>query len=253
MNSDPEREPTEPVDRIEPVDPTGPIGQQSHGPFRDGQRTVFESVFLRRGSAHVEVRAGWRAGLYVALFLLIFSILNVAGLFFQQRVLPTASPAAGGMTPVFLFRQELAMAASAILAALLMSLLERRRFGEYGMPLSGRFPPSFLAGNAVGIRADQRADAADSRVWRIFIRRSRHSRPGTSALRAPVGRFLCGCRSHGGISFSGLPAVHVDLGHGFLANCDAAFTRVLAPCTFVTRARGWWVRPACSRSECSSA
>jgi uncharacterized protein len=147
MNSDPEREPTEPVDRIEPVRPIGP---QSHGPFRDGQRTVFESVFLRRGSAHVEVRAGWRAGLYIALFLLIFSILNVAGLFFQQRVVPAASPAAGGMTPGFLFRQELAMAASAILAALLLSLLERRPFGDYGMPLTDAFRRRFWQGTLWG-------------------------------------------------------------------------------------------------------
>jgi membrane protease YdiL (CAAX protease family) len=157
MNSDPECEPSESPGRIEPVEPTGPvesvqtIGPQSHAPLRDGRRNIFESVFLRGDSPQVEVRAGWRAGLYVALFILIFSILNIAGLFFQRRVAPGASPVAGGtMTPGFLFRQELAMAASAILAALLMSLLERRPFGDYGMPLRDAFRRPFWQGTLWG-------------------------------------------------------------------------------------------------------
>jgi CAAX protease family protein len=148
MNSDPEREPSESPGRIEPAERIGP---QSHAPFRDGRRNIFESVFLRGGSPHVEVRAGWRAGLYVAFFILIFTILNIAGLFVQRRVAPGASPVAGVMmTPGFLFRQELAMAASAILAALLMSLLERRPFGDYGMPLSDAFRRHFWQGTLWG-------------------------------------------------------------------------------------------------------
>ena len=227
MNSDPERKPTEPMDRIEPVDPVqpvGPTGPQSRAPFRDGQRTLFENVFLRRGSAHVEVRAGWRAGLYVALFLLIFSILNVAGLFFQQRVLPSANPAAGEMTPGFLFRQELSMAASAILAALLMSLLERRRFGDYGMPLSDAFRRHFWQGTLWGF-------AQISALMLLIRAFGGYSFGGLAIHDQELVRYgllwgvffvVVGVTEE--FVFRGLPAVHVDLGHGFLANCDAAFT-----------------------------
>jgi hypothetical protein len=121
-------------------------------PLRDRERTLFETVFLQRASQRAELRAGWRAGLYVAFFILIFSILNVAGAFLQRRIPMQGVPvAAGQLTPGFLFRQELAMAASAILATLLMGALERRPFGVYGMPLGDAFGRRFWQGAVWGI------------------------------------------------------------------------------------------------------
>jgi membrane protease YdiL (CAAX protease family) len=141
-------------DSSEPNLASGDRGSEPElpSPLRDRERTLFETVFLQRASQTAELRSGWRAGLYVAFFILIFSILNVATAFLQRRVPMQGGPAAGGqMTPGFLFRQELAMVASAILATLLMGALERRPFGAYGMPLRDAFRRRFWQGAVWGI------------------------------------------------------------------------------------------------------
>ncbi len=99
-----------------------------------------------------ELRAGWRAGLYVAFFILFFSVLNALGALLQGRFAHAGGPIpAGQLTPGSLFRQELAMAASAVLAALLMSVLEGRAFGDYGMPPREAFQRRFWQGAIWGI------------------------------------------------------------------------------------------------------
>lgn len=101
-------------------------------------KTWGERIFLQPEG----VRAGWRAALYVALFVLLLVLLNSGGAFLLRaggiwRADRHSAPFTSGV----LFMQEVAMALSAILATLVMGTLERRRFGEYGMPLyqaSGR-------------------------------------------------------------------------------------------------------------------
>ena len=105
-------------------------------PVADARRRSYqfwaERIFLQPEG----VRAGWRAALYVALFVLLLALFTSAGAFLLRS---GRASAAGRHSAVFtsgaLFVQEVAMALSAIIATLVMGALERRRFGEYGMPL----------------------------------------------------------------------------------------------------------------------
>jgi hypothetical protein len=132
------------------------------------QRTLFETIFFRPGfqtgfqtgfppeprhSANAaELRAGWRAGLYVAFFILFFSIFNTLGVFLQRRFsVLGGGMAAGQFTAGSLFRQEVVMAASAVVSALLMSVLEQRPFGDYGMPPREAFGRRFWQGAVWGM------------------------------------------------------------------------------------------------------
>ncbi len=90
------------------------------------QRFLLESIFLGPNG----VRAGWRAAFYVALFFLFFSALARAA----GRLHIAAIGANGTITPQVLATQEGLAALCAILAALILARLERRRFGDYGMP-----------------------------------------------------------------------------------------------------------------------
>jgi len=88
------------------------------------RRFLLELIFLGPNG----VRAGWRAALFVALFLLFVSLGGSA-----LRLLRLSVP--GPITPSVLGAQEALAALCAIAAALIMARLEQRRFGDYGMPL----------------------------------------------------------------------------------------------------------------------
>jgi membrane protease YdiL (CAAX protease family) len=93
------------------------------------------------------VRAGWRAAFYVALFFLFISAAAMAG-----GLLHLAALAPGGtITPRVLFTQEGLAALCAIAAALILGRLERRRFGDYGMPLAQALGKNFWLGALWGI------------------------------------------------------------------------------------------------------
>ncbi len=112
---------------------------ESFAPVMPAARpTGIHAIFL---GPH-EVRAGWRAAMYVALFFLFFIILQgFAALVFDQPFF-----VGGGINPGALFVQEVAAAVCAIAAALLMARIEGRRFGEYGMPWRGAFRGYFWKG-----------------------------------------------------------------------------------------------------------
>ncbi len=111
---------------------------------RSESRPLFlESIFLGPHG----VRAGWRAALYVALFLLFLSTAGMAG-----GLLHFAALAPGGtITPLVLATQEGLAAICAIAAALILGRLERRRFGEYGMPLTLALGKNFWLGALWGL------------------------------------------------------------------------------------------------------
>jgi membrane protease YdiL (CAAX protease family) len=116
----------------EPVSP-GNGGAPPQAPLPGPPRFPLESVFL--GPAGV--RSGWRAALYVAVFVLFVMVSNFLHLF----------PApAETLTPALLFGQESMASVCAIGAALVLGRLEGRRFGDYGMPWSQAFRGKFWLG-----------------------------------------------------------------------------------------------------------
>lgn len=104
---------------------------------------LLESIFLGPQG----VRAGWRAGFYAALFLLLLSTAAMVG----GRLHVAALAPGGTITPAVLATQEGLAALCAIATALVLGRLERRRFGEYGMPLTRALGRNFWLGTLWGI------------------------------------------------------------------------------------------------------
>ncbi len=123
------------------LDPGNSVAPPSPAPPPLREPEFVEWVFLGpRG-----LRSGWAAALYVALFALflvaialIFSILHY-------------HPAVGVYTAGALFPFEAASAACAIGACAVMAALEKRRFGDFGLPLRRAFGARFWQGALWGI------------------------------------------------------------------------------------------------------
>src|ERR1700739_1748817 len=109
------------------------------------RRFLLESIFLGPNG----LRAGWRATLFVAMLLFLVSFGGSALRLLHLSVLVQAGP----ITPFILGAQEGLAALCSIAAALIMSRLERRRFGDYGMPLRQAFGKNFWLGTVWGIAA----------------------------------------------------------------------------------------------------
>src|ERR1700674_4369673 len=92
------------------------------------------------------VRAGWRAGLYLALFFLLLFFLEGLAALAHGRIFVS-----GNLTPGILLAGEAAQAVCAIAAALVMARMEGRPFGEYGMPWRGALRAHFWQGALWGI------------------------------------------------------------------------------------------------------
>ena len=122
-------------------DPAGSSGPPMIG-GRDRKQTLAETVFLGPSG----VRAGWRAALYVAIFILIELVLQ--SLIAFGRFLAVA---ASLHTPEVLLIQELVMIAGALGAAQAMALIEGRTVEAYGIPWSGAFSARFWQGAAWGV------------------------------------------------------------------------------------------------------
>jgi membrane protease YdiL (CAAX protease family) len=118
------------------LDPTRP---GAHFP----RRRAMERVLLGPDG----VRSGWRAAFYVALFLLFLLGLQLISLLLHVRLVTRADM----ITPGSLAIQELLSIASALAAALVMSRIEGRRFGDYGMPWREAFRGNFWIGTLWGI------------------------------------------------------------------------------------------------------
>lgn len=97
------------------------------------------------------IRAGWRVAIFVLLFVAFFvlelSVLMHISDFRQRYTLARA----GTITPRFELIFEMAQFAAALLAAAIMSRIERRRLGSYGIPLQGAFGKNFWSGILWGL------------------------------------------------------------------------------------------------------
>jgi uncharacterized protein len=89
------------------------------------------------------LRAGWRLLIYTAIFLILLAIsVFLLGLLLR--------PARGVLSPRFQFFGELASFLAAFLAALIMSRIERRPIGVYGLPARNAFGKQFWLGCLFG-------------------------------------------------------------------------------------------------------
>lgn len=89
------------------------------------------------------LRAGWRLLIYFAIFLVLWTVsIFLLGLFFR--------PTRGVFSPSFQFFGELASFLAAFLAAWIMSQIEQRPTGVYGLPARGAFGKQFWLGCLFG-------------------------------------------------------------------------------------------------------
>src|SRR3974377_2328885 len=99
------------------------------------------------------IRAGWR----LAMFILLFGALSFLVIGSGVRLIPsfaamlTQARSGGGLSPQFEILFEGAQLALALLAAGIMSQIEKRPLAAYGMPLAGAFGGGVLQGGRWGL------------------------------------------------------------------------------------------------------
>jgi membrane protease YdiL (CAAX protease family) len=93
------------------------------------------------------LRAGWRLLIYV---LLLACVITAIG-FVARRIHPTPHGAPGFPTPGRLLIQELISFAAVFGCALIMSRIERRSPGAYGLPIAEAFAKKFWLGILLGL------------------------------------------------------------------------------------------------------
>jgi len=125
--------------------------QSSPNPAGPGQSAPFEAKMIFVGPEGI--RAGWRLLIYVCIVAVIgvglFVILGQIPAF--RNALTQASQ--GSMTTTALIFSEIPQAIAVLLAAVLMSLIEKRSWGTYGMPLKQAFGLRFWEGMLWGVAA----------------------------------------------------------------------------------------------------
>jgi CAAX protease family protein len=114
-----------------------------HGPDLEDTQAVrphglFDAVLIGPDG----VRAGWRAGLYVSLVLVLMTAaqLAIATAGLSARIDPH------DMTPFPIFLQECVLFGSALAAAAGLGLVEGHSIGDYGLPLKRAFRKYFWQG-----------------------------------------------------------------------------------------------------------
>jgi CAAX protease family protein len=129
-----------------------PSPAATHGPISPGAApssppSPLRRIFLGPGG----IRAGWRVAifvfLFVAFFLLEFGILASVSDFAHLYKLALA----GTLTPRFEVLFEIAQFGAALLAAAVMSRIEKRKLASYGIPLQGAFGKNFWMGILWGL------------------------------------------------------------------------------------------------------
>jgi len=128
-----------PVEPLPPSsEPSVPAGPQPRRDRAGRKSAIFDTVFL--GSEGV--RAGWRAGLYVSLTLVLLTAMQLLGetMGLPLRVNPRA------LTPWPLLIQEIMLFGCALGAAAALGLAEGRPVGGYGLPWRRAFRGHFWQG-----------------------------------------------------------------------------------------------------------
>ncbi|HEY4742595.1 MAG TPA: CPBP family intramembrane glutamic endopeptidase [Candidatus Acidoferrales bacterium] len=97
------------------------------------------------------LRAGWHLSIYIVIVLALGYALNIALHHIHALQKYFAGSPSGVLAPVGLIVSESLVAFIVLAAAWIMSLIEKRPFGEYGMPLSQAFGKRFWEGMLWGI------------------------------------------------------------------------------------------------------
>jgi membrane protease YdiL (CAAX protease family) len=98
------------------------------------------------------IRAGWRVLLFLALVVLVTLVFMTP--FVVMRALRGAGPQVsfgiGGLTPLGLGISEGTLFLIPSIAALIMARIERRKYGQYGLPARSAFGKDFWIGTVIG-------------------------------------------------------------------------------------------------------
>jgi uncharacterized protein len=116
-------------------------GPEARPPWRKPSR--LEAIFVGPHG----VRAVWRILLYIVLWIVSIAILES----FEHLVLVVLRVRVALLTAGGFFAQEIVLAGGAVAATVVMSRVERRPFGDYGMPLRGAFGGRFWQGAIWGV------------------------------------------------------------------------------------------------------
>jgi CAAX protease family protein len=120
--------------------PQGDPGRQPEKPF-------LGVVFIGPNG----LRAGWRLSIYIVLLVIFREVLVLALQHIHALQRYFAGAPSGELAPVGLIVSECVVTFIVLAAAWIMSLIEKRPFGEYGMPLSEAFGKRFWEGMLWGI------------------------------------------------------------------------------------------------------
>ncbi len=105
------------------------------------QRSTLQNIFLNERG----LRAGWRLGIFVLLLMAIFFvIITVVRLLDHLRGPSAAAP--DGVAPIGQLIAEVVTFAGVLFATWVMSLIEHRKVGEYGLPLQRSSLLTFVRG-----------------------------------------------------------------------------------------------------------
>jgi membrane protease YdiL (CAAX protease family) len=119
-------------------------------PEPDGEPSSFQRIMHQVFLGPHGIRAGWRILIAVSLFLAIVTVLQ-AGL---RRIPPlhawSRAQPKGVMTPGILALSEGTAALALLLAALIMTAIEKRSLGDYGLPGREAFGKRFWQGMPYG-------------------------------------------------------------------------------------------------------
>jgi membrane protease YdiL (CAAX protease family) len=97
------------------------------------------------------IRAGWRFLIFAVLFVVFSSAATSALVRIPVFARLRKEAVAGTLTPAYLVVFEVLQFGMALLAAAIMSWIEKRKVGEYGIPLRGAFGKRFSQGAAWGL------------------------------------------------------------------------------------------------------
>ncbi len=105
------------------------------------QRTAFQKIFLNERG----LRAGWRFGIFLLVLVAVLFVITIVAQVLAH-LLGTLSATPDEVSPIVQLIAEIVSFAGVLIATWVMSLIEHRRVGEYGLPLQRSALSAFVRG-----------------------------------------------------------------------------------------------------------
>lgn len=135
---------------MNPVDDKPPAGPQIPAPTGKSAEDWVASAFVGRHG----IRAGWRWLIFVAILMVCAGVLGVVCVALGLLHLPSGQkPSAADFTASTAVVQEIIFVIAMTIAAFVMSRIEKRKMGQYGLPARQAFGPLFWQGVVWGFIA----------------------------------------------------------------------------------------------------